>query len=94
MVVQVKSNASTVEESIYQLLQEALVQLQEESQKKILMLTAEEMELRRQLRKLQQEETFLDQEQAELKPLPFLQSWQQHQKLRTEQFHMVHLLSL
>ena len=88
-IAEVKSNASTVEESIYQLLQEALVQLQEESQKKILMLTAEEMELRRQLRKVQQEEDFMQKEQEQLKPLPFLSSWVQHQKLRNEQFHAV-----
>ena len=58
-VREVKSNASAIEENIYQLLQEALVQLQEESQKKILMLTSEEMELRRQLRDVQQVHKFL-----------------------------------
>jgi len=88
-VREVKQNASQIEESIYQLLQEALVQLQEESQKKIMMLTSEEMELRRLLRDCQQAESFLRTEQSNLKPLPFLSSWVKHKQLLSEKFYSV-----
>ena len=44
---QVKKNSALVEEAIYQILQEALFQLQDETQRKLNMLLGEELELRR-----------------------------------------------
>ena len=44
---QVKKNSALVEETVYQMLQEALFQLQDETQRKLNMMLGEELELRR-----------------------------------------------
>eukprot|EP00742_Colponemidia_sp_Colp-10_P004319 GILJ01004608.1.p1 GENE.GILJ01004608.1~~GILJ01004608.1.p1 ORF type:complete len:562 (-),score=83.28 GILJ01004608.1:168-1853(-) len=81
---EVNKNSSAVEEKIYQILQEALYQLQDETQKKMSVLLGEELELRRQLEQIEWLESFLRFQQQALPPVDFLTSWSRHCQLRSE----------
>ena len=78
----VNRNSAEVEERIYKALQDALFQLQEETQKKLNALLAEEVELRRQLKHIDWIETFLDKQRDEAEQVDFLNAWKCHVQLR------------
>lgn len=77
-------NASYVEERIYQVLQEALLQLQEETQKKMSYLIGDQLELKRQYDQIQWMESFLKYQQEVLTPSDYLNAWSKHMGLRNE----------
>eukprot|EP00753_Platysulcus_tardus_P020567 PLAT8228.1.p1 GENE.PLAT8228.1~~PLAT8228.1.p1 ORF type:complete len:1035 (+),score=520.69 PLAT8228.1:50-3154(+) len=80
----INKNAAAVEEAIYQMLQEALFQLQDETQRKMSILLGEELELRRQLEQIGWVENFLQYQQDTLPPVEFLAAWSRHTALRSE----------
>ncbi|KAM3142405.1 hypothetical protein pb186bvf_005562 [Paramecium bursaria] len=80
----VNKNASYVENRIYQILQEALLQLQEETQKKMSYLIGDQLELKRQYDQIQWMESFLKYEQEVLAPQDYLTSWSRHVGLRND----------
>lgn len=55
----VQANSASVEEALYQKLQEALFQLQDETQRKMNLLLSEELELRRQLQAIEWANSFV-----------------------------------
>ena len=83
---EIKHNAEQVEAKIYKVLQEALSQLQQETQGKISNLVAKEMEIKRQLEEISWIECFLKYEQEILSPAHFMVAWGRHCDLRSEIF--------
>ena len=81
---EVKHNAEQVEAKIYKALQEALLQLQQETQSKISKLISAEMEIKRQLEEISWIECFLKYEQEILSPAYFMLAWGRHSDLRSE----------
>jgi len=79
---EVNKNSAAVEESIYQMLQEALFQLQDETQRKMNILLGEELELRRQQEQIGWAETFLAEQRATAAAPEFLDAWKNHLQLR------------
>lgn len=79
----VNANAAAAEERIYQIMQDALFQLQSHTQAKLALLLGEELELRRQLGEIEWMETFLAYQKTVLKPTAFLASWNKHTGVRT-----------
>ena len=77
----VQDNSTAVEEAIYQKMQELLQQLQDETAKKISVLLAEELELRRQLEQLQWADGFVGVMQDALPPVAFVSAWKRHTAL-------------
>ena len=88
----VNVNSAKVEENIYQILQEALFQLQDETQRKMNVLLGEELELRRQLEQIGWAESFLDRQRSQAKPVNFLTMWKAHLDCRAHlaKQHMPH----
>ncbi len=78
----INRNAAEVEEQIYQMLQEALFQLQDQTKQRINILRAEEVELQRQLHHIDWVESFLEQQREVAQPVDFLYSWKCHVQLR------------
>jgi hypothetical protein len=79
----VQSNSATVEEALYQKLQDALYQLQDATQRKMNVLLSEELELRRQLQQIEWSETFIRVMQETLPPMSFISAWERHAALRS-----------
>jgi hypothetical protein len=80
----VQTNAAKVEEALYQKLQEALFQLQDESQRRMNLLLSEELELRRQLGQIAWTEAFVNVMQDTLPPLSYVAAWEKHTALRAQ----------
>jgi len=78
----VKENAKQVEDKLYAMLQEALVELQMETQKKVSALVSAEVELKRELEMMSWVECFLRYEQEVLSPANFMLAWGRHMNLR------------
>ncbi|CAK72944.1 unnamed protein product (macronuclear) [Paramecium tetraurelia] len=83
-IKEVNKNASIIEGRIYQVLQEALLQLQEETQKKMSYLVGDQLELKRQYDQIQWLESFLKYQQEVLTPADYLNAWSRHIGLRNE----------
>lgn len=83
-IKEVNRNSSFVEERLYQILLEALSSLQEETQKKMNLLIADQLELKRQFEQIQWLEAFLRYQQEVLQPASYLHSWSKHIITRTE----------
>jgi hypothetical protein len=81
---QVNKNSAEIEEQIYQMLQEALFQLQDETQRKMNKLLGEELELRRQLEQIGWVDNFLNKQRTDASPVQFLEAWKNHLQLRDE----------
>jgi hypothetical protein len=64
--------------------QEALYQLQEESQRKLNLLLSEELELRRQLQQIEWSEGFVTVMQETLPPASFVTAWDRHTTMRSQ----------
>ena len=79
-LTQVKKNSALVEETVYQMLQEALFQLQDETQRKLNMLLGEELELRRRFAHIEWAEE-LERNRNDMAPPDFIHSWSNHQQL-------------
>ena len=78
----VQSNSSSVESALYDALQSALGTLQEETQRKMNLLLAEELELRRQLAAIDWAESFVGTMQQTLPPMSFIAGWERHVAFR------------
>ena len=78
----VNKNSAEIEERIYQMLQDALFDLQDKTQAKMNVLLAEEVELRRQLGYIDWVENFLNKETARASQVNFLNMWKCHAQLR------------
>lgn len=83
-IKEINKNSSFIEERIYQILQEALIQLQEESHKKMTYLIGDQLELKRQYEQIQWLESFLKYQQEILHPSDYLNNWGRHLVLRNE----------
>ena len=79
---EVNKNSAAVEEQIYQMLQDALFELQDETQRKVSMLLGEEIELRRQQEQVQWMEDFLVHQREQATQVDFLAAWKHHLQLR------------
>lgn len=73
-ISEVKSNSDQIEAKIYKILQDALLQLQENSQAKVSALICAELELKRQLEQISWIESFLKYQQEVLSPAHFMLS--------------------
>jgi len=80
----VQANSAVVEEALYARLQDALFQLQEETQRKMNLLLSEELELRRQLQQIEWTEGFVHTMQETLPPMSFVSAWERHAALRSQ----------
>ena len=85
-LTQVKKNSALVEETVYQMLQEALFQLQDETQRKLNMLLGEELELRRRFAHIEWAEARLERNRNDMAPPDFIHSWSNHQQLRKRMY--------
>jgi hypothetical protein len=83
---QVKKNSAMVEESIYQILQEALFQLQDETQRKLNMLLGDELELRRRFAHIEWSEARLDRNREDMAPPDFVHAWNHHLETRKRMY--------
>jgi hypothetical protein len=83
-IQQVKLATDEVEARIYKILQDALLQLQEEHQKKIAALLSTELELKRQMEQVAWVEGFLKYQQEVLSPALFMVAWGRHLRQRGE----------
>ena len=81
---EINANAIQVEERIYQILQDALKMLQEETQKKMSYLIGDQIEIKRQYEQMQWLQSFLRYQQDILTPADYLNSWSRHLMLRNE----------
>jgi len=81
---EVNLNFANVEEKIYQVLKEALMQLQTETKKKVSGLLSLELELRRKLEQIDWSESHLANVRESSKPVDFLTLWRSHTLLRDE----------
>jgi len=75
---QLKQCSEDVEARIYKLLGDALLQLQEEHQKKVSALLSAQLELKRQSEEVAWVEGFLEYQRGVLSPPLFLQAWERH----------------
>ena len=78
----VTRNSAKVEEEIYAALQDALYQLQDQTQARMSVLLGEEVELRRQLQYMDWIEDHLGQQREEAERVDFLNAWKCHVQLR------------
>ena len=83
-IKEINKNSSFIEERIYQILQEALIMLQEETHKKMTYLIGDQLELKRQYEQIQWLESFLKYQQEILHPSDYLNNWGRHLVLRNE----------
>jgi hypothetical protein len=90
-IKEINKNASAIEEQIYQLLQNALRELQEHTQKKMSYLIGDQLELKRQYDQIQWVESFLQYEHEILMPSDFLAAWARHLKLRKEILNLANI---
>ena len=81
---EVNLNFANVEEKIYQVLKEALMQLQTETKKKVSGLLSLELELRRKLEQIDWSENHLNNVRESSKPVDFLTVWRSHTQMREE----------
>lgn len=85
----VQTNSAAVEEALYQKLQDALQQLQGETQKKLNLLLSEELELRRQLQLIEWTDSFVPVMQQSLPPMSFIAAWEKHAALRSALYSQI-----
>lgn len=85
----VQTNSATVEEALYQKLQDALQQLQTETQKKLNLLLSEELELRRQLQLIEWTDSFVPVMQQSLPPMSFIAAWEKHAAIRSALYSQI-----
>ena len=81
-----KRNSQEVEETVYQILQDALFRLQDETQAKLTMLLGEELELRRRLAHIYWAESSLATSRTELGPPDFVHAWRNHKEIRKSMY--------
>lgn len=81
-LVQVRQCSEEVESRLYKILQDALLQLQEEHQKKVAALLSAQLELKRQTEEVAWVEGFLKYQLEVLSPPLFLQAWERHLRHR------------
>lgn len=79
---QVQTNSAAVQEAIYQKMEEALFQLQDETERRLSQLQTEKLELQRQLHQMQWTEAFVRVLQERLPPVSFVSAWSRHADLR------------
>ena len=79
---QLRQCSDEIEARIYKLLEDALLQLQEEHQKKVSALLSAQLELKRQMEEVAWVEGFLKYQQEVLNPPLFLQAWERHLRHR------------
>lgn len=77
-------NATEVEENIYHILKEALKMLQEETQKKLSFLIADQVEIKRQYEQIQWVQSFLRYQMEILSPADYLNAWSRYLVLRND----------
>jgi hypothetical protein len=85
----VQANSATVEEALYARLQEALGQLQHETQRKLNLLLSEELELRRQLHMIEWTDSFVPVLQQGLPPMSFIAAWERHTSVRSSLYSLI-----
>jgi hypothetical protein len=85
-LAQVKKNSALVEETVYQILQEALFQLQDETQRKLNMLLGEELELRRRFAHIEWSEARMAKAREEMAPPDFVHAWNHHLESRKRMY--------
>ena len=79
---EVQSNSALVEEQLYTMLQDALFQLQDETQRKLNVLLGEELEIRRRVAHIDWSEDCLARFRSELGPPDFVHAWRNHRQIR------------
>ena len=79
---EVQSNSALVEEQLYTMLQDALFQLQDETQRKLNVLLGEELEIRRRVAHIDWSENCLKRFRSELGPPDFVHAWRNHRQIR------------
>lgn len=83
----IQANSQAIEEELFQRMQTAMFQLQDETQRKTNALLSEELELRRQLGQIEWNESFVRIMQESLPPMTFVAGWERHAKLKTNLYH-------
>lgn len=83
-IAEINNNARTVENELYNVLERALESLQSQTQKKLNILLADQMELRRQYEEIQWAESFLKYQIEVLNPLHYIESWARHLERKSE----------
>lgn len=78
----IRANSASVEEALYQMLQDALFALQDETQRKMNALLSADLELRRQLQALDWHSSFVGIMQHTLPPMSFVSAWEKHTALK------------
>lgn len=77
-IAEINNNARAVENDLYEVLERALESLQSQTQNKLNVLLADQMELRRQYEEIQWAESFLKYQIEVLNPHHYLVSWARH----------------
>jgi len=83
-IKEINENATEVEEQIYQLLQEALRMLHEETQKKLSFLIADQVEIKRQYEQISWIQNFLRYQMDILNPADYLNTWSKFLLLKND----------
>lgn len=83
-IAEINNNARAVENDLYDVLERALESLQSQTQKKLNILLADQMELRRQYEEIQWAESFLKYQIEVLNPHHYLVSWARHLERKNE----------
>jgi hypothetical protein len=83
-ISEINENARSVENDLYDVLEKALNALQTQTQKKLNILLADQMELRRQYEEIQWAESFLKYQLEVLNPHHYLTSWFRHLERKNE----------
>jgi len=83
----IQANSQAIEEELFQRMQTAMFQLQDETQRKTNALLSEELELRRQLGQIDWNESFVRIMQESLPPMTFVSAWERHAKLKTNLYN-------
>ncbi len=89
----IRANSAAVEEALYQKLQDALFQLQDETQRKMNALLSADLELRRQMHQLDWTQSFVGIMQQTLPPMTFISAWEKHCALKSSLYAQVRTAS-
>jgi hypothetical protein len=81
-LTEVQKNSALVEEQLYTMLQDALFQLQDETQRKLNVLLGEELEIRRRVAHIDWSEECISRFRTELGPPDFVHAWRNHRQVR------------
>ena len=91
-LTEVQKNSALVEEQLYTMLQDALFQLQDETQRKLNVLLGEELEIRRRVAHIDWSEECLSRFRTELGPPDFVHAWRNHRSVRFQKKRMKYIV--